>query len=296
LSARPRGRSRRSSAAKEVAFVRRGLVTASAMLRVSLLVRLTLALASLVAVGARTGVAEAQVNTEPLRKRVKAAGYSGVLEGSVTGRTGNTEGIQAGVGAGFGLSHEPHLFFVYGTADYSRFNGATQVAKNFAHARYTCVFLPGLWGELFAQASSDEFQRMKLRNLFGVGPRFRVAHDDAYDAYAAYVGTAYMLERDVINVEPGSNDDRTLVYSRWSTYVTGRWDVDPRMQLSLTAYFQPRFTEFSNVRLLGESLFAFKVTGFLSATLSCVVRYDSDPPSGVKTADTELKNALSFSF
>jgi len=237
--------------------------------------------------------ASAQVNTEPLRKRIKLTGYSLIVEGTLTGDTGNTQGIQAGGGLGAGLASMPHLAFVYARADYSRFNGTTQVSKTFAHARYNYEFTEWLWGELFAQAQSDQFQRLKLRNLVGFGPRFRVLHADTFDVF---VGSAYMLERDVIDVAPGAADRRDFLIARWSNYVTAHWDVDPRVILASTMYVQPAFRDFSNVRLLSETLFTFKITKLLAASVAGTVRYDSAPPSGVKTTDAEIKNALSLTF
>ena len=239
------------------------------------------------------GDARAQVNTEPLRKRIKAVGYSLIVEGALTGDTGNTEGIQAGGGGGAGLSSDPNLAFVYGHADYSRFNGVTQVAKTFLHARYNYEVREWLWGELFGQLQSDQFQRIKLRSLAGIGPRARLLHADTFDAF---LGTAYMLERDVVDIQPGSGDRRNIVLARWSSYLTAHWDVDTRVTLATTMYVQPQITDFSNCRLLSETLLLFKITKIFSASVSGVIRYDSAPPSGVKTTDTEIKNALTLTL
>lgn len=245
--------------------------------------------------GASAPPASAQVNTENLRKRIKVQGYSLILEGSLSGDTGNTEGITAGGGVGGGWGHEPHLLFAYARADYARYNGATSVNKSFAHTRYDYGFAPWLWGELFAQAQSDAFQRMTLRNLFGTGPRFRVAHDlpSGLDVYA---GTAYMVERDVVSVAPGARDEALQVWHRWSSYVTVQWEVDPRAILATTVYVQPAITAFGNVRVLDETLFTFKVTKSFSASVSGTVHYDSVPPTAVKTTDLEVKNTLSFNL
>jgi hypothetical protein len=237
--------------------------------------------------------ARAQVNTETLRKRIKTSGYSLIVEGSLTGDTGNTEGVQAGGGLGGGWASGRHLVFLYGRVDYSRFNHTTQVAKTFAHARYVYEIIPGVWGELFAQAQSDQFQRIKLRNLVGVGPRLRLLHADTFDTF---LGTAYMLERDVINVAPGTGDQSDYLLARWSTYVTAHWDVDPRVILVSTLYVQPQITDWSNTRVLSETLFTFKITPVLAATIAGTIRYDSAPPSEVKTTDAEIKNSLLVTF
>src|SRR5262245_49670025 len=177
--------------------------------------------------------ARAQVNTEPLRKRVNLVGYSFILEGTIIGSTGNTQGIQAGGGTGAGWASKPHLVFGYVRGDYSRFNHTTNVSKAFAHVRYNYEFLEWLWGELFGQMQTDAFQRMKLRQLAGIGPRVRALHADTFDVF---VGTAYMLERNVISLDPTTSDRRQTLLARWSNYLTAHWDVDPRVVLTTTFY------------------------------------------------------------
>jgi hypothetical protein len=240
--------------------------------------------------------ARAQVNTENLRKRVKVTGYTLLLEGSLTGDTGNTEGITAGGGVGAGWAHHPHLVFGYARADYAKYAGVTSVNKSFAHARYNYEFIDWAWAELFAQAQSDQFQRMKLRSLFGAGPRFRLAHADAGKGFDVFYGTAYMLERDVISVAPGAGDANVQVWHRWSNYLTAQWELDERVILATSIYVQPVFDDFPNVRVLDETLFTFKVTKLLAASIAGAVHYDSTPPTAVKTTDLEIKNSLTLTF
>ncbi len=257
--------------------------------------------------------ARAQVNTENLRKRIKTSGYSILVDGALTADTGNTQGISAGGGLGGGWARDPHLLFAYARADYTRYADVTSVDKTFAHARYNYEVAPWLWGEVFAQVQSDAFQRLALRNLFGAGPRFRVAHalvgqgvpalkDGVWstpDNLDVFVGTSYMLERDAITAAAGATgpQDRAIqIWHRWSTYVTLQWELDERSIVATTMYVQPAFDDFGDVRLLSETLFTFKVSKLLSASIGGSVRYDSEPPTGVLKTDTEVKNALTLNF
>jgi hypothetical protein len=256
--------------------------------------------------------ARAQVNTETLRKRIKTVGYSIILEESVTGDLGNTQGIAVGSGAGGGWARDPHLVFAYARFDYTKYAGVTSVNKTFAHARYNYEFAPWIWGEAFAQLQSDEFQRLDLRTLFGVGPRVRLfratdntAAEDAAKIKVAkqtfdmYVGTAYMFERDVITAAVGATgpeNQNIQIWHRWSNYLTLQWQLDPRAIISTTMYVQPAFNKFSNVRLLNESLLTFVLTKLFSVGVTASVRYDSEPPSGVEPTDIEIKNTLAVTF
>ncbi|HEX4447189.1 MAG TPA: DUF481 domain-containing protein, partial [Polyangiaceae bacterium] len=237
--------------------------------------------------------ARAQVNTETLRKRIKAVGYSIILEESVTGDLGNTQGISLGTGGGGGWASDPHLIFAYARFDYTKYSGTTSVNKTFAHARYNYEFAPWIWGEAFAQLQSDEFQRLDLRNLFGVGPRVRffraTGNTPEKDAnvkaptqtFDMFVGTAYMFERDVITAQVGATgpeNQNIQIWHRWSNYVTLQWQIDPRAIISTTMYVQPAFNKFSNVRLLDESILTFALTKLFAAGITATVRYDSEPP------------------
>jgi putative salt-induced outer membrane protein YdiY len=260
------------------------------------------AIASLFALlGALGRDARAQVNTENLRKRIKVVGYSVIVEGSLTGDTGNTEGIAVGAGVGGGYASGPHLAFACARADYTRYDDTTSVDKTFAHVRYNYELEPWLWGEVFAQAQSDAFQRLDLRNLFGVGPRFRVLHLEGELAkdFDVYAGTAYMLERDAISPEVGAvgrTNQSIQIWHRLSTYVTVQWQVDERAVLSTTLYVQPAFDDVHDVRLLSDTLLTFKISKTFSSGIAASVRYDSEPPTAVLTTDAEVKSTLALTF
>jgi putative salt-induced outer membrane protein YdiY len=256
--------------------------------------------------------AQPQVNTEILRKRIKLAGYSAIVEGAVTGDVGNTQGISVGAGLGGGWAKAPHLFFAYGRFDYSKYAAVTSVNKTFAHARYNYEFERWFWGEAFAQAQTDQFQRLDARNLFGVGPRARVAHLETFDARArgpaaktpletfdVFLGTAYMFERDAISPVAGATgpENQTIqVWHRWSSYVTVQWQIDPRAVLATTIYAQPVFNMPQNVRILSDTLLTFRITKVFSAGIAASIRYDSEPPTGVLPADVEVRNTLAVTF
>jgi putative salt-induced outer membrane protein YdiY len=254
------------------------------------------------------GVANAQVNTEPLRKKIKAKGWSLALEASLTGRTGNTDGMDASSGLGLGWSRGPHLAFVYGAEDYAKFDDAVTVANGFAHARYNYEFLPWLWGEAFAQAQSDEFQRLRLRNLFGAGARIAVVQqkleshnektkeEETRKEIDVYVGLSYMFERDVFLYLPDTPIEEFIIAHRANAYVSVNYQLDSRVNFVSTLYVQPRFDDPSDIRVLNETSLIYKMNKRLSASINFMLRYDSVLPPGVLPLDTLLKNTLSMNF
>jgi hypothetical protein len=213
--------------------------------------------------------------------------------------TGNTEGIAAGGGIGGGWAGGRHLVFGYARVDYTKYAGVESVNKTFAHVRYDYELEPWMWGEVFVQAQSDAFQRLDLRNLVGIGPRFRVLHDVIPKEFDVFLGTAYMVERDAITAVVGSTGPQNQsiqVWQRWSNYLTVSWEIDPRAIVATTMYVQPAFTDFGDVRLLSDTLLTFKLTKVFSAGIAASIRYDSEPPTGVLPTDTEVKNTLLLTY
>ncbi|MBS2013888.1 MAG: DUF481 domain-containing protein [Deltaproteobacteria bacterium] len=148
--------------------------------------------------------ARAQVNVESLRSDFRDKGALASLEGSFTGRTGNVRNIVAGAAAIGAARYLRHGFFGSSQADYASFDGRTAVSKSFIHLRYDYELFYWLFPEAYVQQQQDKFQRLNVRELVGLGPRF-VLSDDASLRIA--VGTSYMFEYERISVPVGAPDD-----------------------------------------------------------------------------------------
>jgi hypothetical protein len=237
--------------------------------------------------------AHAQVNTETLRKRIHDKGFSLVVEGTFDGHTGNTRGLTADGLVGIGYARDRHLAFAFASADYSRLNGTVGIDKSFAHLRYDYELAGWSWWEVFAQAQSDLFQRIKIRNLSGTGPRFALYQDRQL---GLFVGAAYMFEVDVIDAAPGTSGDQRVTAHRTSSYLSAQATLSDGIEAVTTSYLQPRIDDPSDLRVLSESGFVFKMNKVFSTRLTFTAHYDSRPPSGVLPTDTELKDVLSLAF
>lgn len=233
------------------------------------------------------------MNVESLRADLRKTPALASLEGAFTGRTGNVESVVVG-GAAFGAARwGRHSFFATTQADYARFGSETRVSKSFLHGRYNYALTPLLFGELFAQQQQDKFQRLLLRELLGVGPRFLVADQEEL---RVAVGTAYMIEYERISVAPGAPDDNVTFNNRWSSYASGTWSPDSRVRAIGTVYVQPRFDDFGDVRVLLEGALSTQVLERLGVKVIATVRHDTQPPTTVKRTDVEIKNAFTLKF
>jgi hypothetical protein len=69
-----------------------------------------------------------------------------------------------------------------------------------------------------------------------------------------------------------------------------------RAAVGNTIYFQPRFDDFRDVRLLDVLSLDVTITGTLSASLQATLRYESPVPEPIKRADLMVKNLLGVTF
>ncbi|MEO7330381.1 MAG: DUF481 domain-containing protein [Minicystis sp.] len=264
------------------------------LLRPALASLATLVFALTLALALAPRAASAQVNVESLRNELKQTPRFLSLEGSVTGRLGNSRGIIAGA-AVFGGVHflERHLIFLKAQGDYAAFGDKASVAKSFAHVRYTVALLPWLSGEVFAQIQQDKFQRLRLRQVDGIGPRFGLVQRRDLEVF---YGTSYMLEYEVLSDEPGGPDLAGAFAHRWNNYLSLVYRFGPTARFASVIYVQPRFDDFGDVRVLSDSSVIVELITPLKLKLGVILRHDTRPPTDVLSTDFESKNSLVVTF
>lgn len=238
-----------------------------------------------------------QVNVETLRGDLRKTPATAQVEGTFTGRVGNTQGIVAGGsanGAAKWGDRGHQRFYASTSADYTRFDAETRVSKSFVHLRYNYVLVEDwLLGEIFLQQQHDKFQRLLVRELAGVGPRFVFADDESL-RFA--FGTSWMFEYERIAVAAGAPDEPFVFANRWNNYLSAMVKPDDRVRAIGTVYVQPRFDHFSDLRMLFEAAVTTDVTKVFGLKVIGTVRYDSQPPTEVKRTDIEVKNAFVIKF
>ncbi|MBL0220776.1 MAG: DUF481 domain-containing protein [Myxococcales bacterium] len=245
----------------------------------------------LVLIALAGGTASAQiVNVQgALAKAPAADGASGDVALKVTWRSGNNPLFDVG-GAGTVLvRHGRVLALALARGEYGRSGGVTLTEKSFEHLRAR-VTIDCRWRwEVFLQHEFDKF-------LVLVGA---VAGGGARDQpeLSLLAGAAYLLDFERLDDRMGTLDaGREDVSSRASLYLTGHEDLSTSVSIIETVYVQPRLTDPSDVRLLGELSVQSKLTKHTALKDSFVIAYDDTPPEGVKRLDTALEVALLVSF
>ncbi len=239
-----------------------------------------------------TRAARAQVNVEPLRQQITARKFGAHISASTSTYAGNTKGVVFGGSALMGGRTARNFGYLDVSGDYSRLNGATSVAKWFAHLRHNFELSQRIWWEEYAQIESDRFRRVQLRELLGTGPRFALWQSDAFELF---VGISYLFEHTQLDSADADPQGEGTV-ERLSNYVAVTFKPDDRILLSTVDYVQPRVTRFDDYKLLSVSSAAFTITTHLQSRVDLTARYESFTPSDVKGTDLELKSSLQIVF
>lgn len=234
----------------------------------------------------------AQVNVEGLRKQVTKQGLFGKLSGSITSYRGNTLGTELGASAFVAYQRGPNLAYLSANGAYTRLSGTVSVANAFAHLRYNRMLDEWFSVEAFVQGESDRFRQLELRTLLGLGPRFLVLDEEWV---SLYYGSSYMYEHN--EVSDGVVPVRPANVHRWNNYGTVVIVLDEnRASISNTFYYQPRFDDFSDARLLDIFALDVSIVGRISAGLQATVRYENPVPRSIKRTDLTIKNTLGVIF
>ena len=257
-------------------------------------------------------ISEAQINTEKLRSKNAEEGFSGNVGTSVILRQGNVNRLR--VDASFRVQHETlqnakantattavdkttkQLMFIVGELTFAEKDTANGtevfINRSFTHARYEYMIWPGFGPEVFSQIQYNQSIRLQFRALGGLGLRWAALESEFADLY---LGSGYMFEHEILDVaEPNveTNHHRLTNYASLSVKF-----LDNKVGLLNTAYIQPRVDEFSDYRLISDSILSFAVTKRLSLGVVFNLRYDSEPPPEVEeNLDIELKNTIRFTF
>ena len=164
----------------------------------------------------------------------------------------------------------------------------------FEHLRYRYQALPWLGIESFLQHGYNEFVRLPLRVLGGLGPRFTPYRNDWFQMH---VGTAYMIEFTEYSTDAAYSDSgEKNYYHRWSSYVAMKLDATDYLSFVHTTYAQPSLQHMSDVKVLLDTTLVVKVTDMFKITVSHDLAYHSRPPQGIKDLDSALVVGVNLSL
>ena len=103
-----------------------------------------------------------------------------------------------------------------------------------------------------------------------------------------------MWEHERINDKSIGEITTRLVRS--TNYINWTWQLDERITTSATGYYQLHLRHFQDYRILFEGSITFRLTTQLAFPLRVNLRYDNEPPTGIRKHDVEIFNGLRYTF
>ena len=260
-----------------------------------------------------SSVATAAINVEEIRPAQDEDGLNAEVELGGTFKTGNLEYAQLATSAGAAYQAGPHMAFLISSYTYAgKISGsdldsdlslfdeeARYWNKGSAHMRYNYSFSNSMAVELFSQVEFNEFLRLDLRTLGGLGLRTLLAESENT---TLYMGAGYMYEVESYNSSSVAEDDLEATANRATTYISLESNPSDTNSGTLTAYFQPNISDFSDYRAIVNAELEHKLSDNFALNISLSVRMDSDPPevtegnTHIRALDTVSSTAFSYEF
>ncbi len=241
----------------------------------------------------------AQVNTEALRKETLAPGLHTTLGADLGCIAGNSSLLQLKSNLRFDYLTGGNHFFLVTQYQQGRKDEQLFINKGFAHLRGVRTLRPRLLVEGFLQREFNEFINLEDRRLAGGGLRIRWRQRQDLSGkpppLQINTGIGLMWEREQIDTTGQESSDKPVTdIIRSTNYLVVRWQLDERLTLFSTTYYQVDPSRLSDYRILWEGRLGFTVTKRLSLTINLDLRYDSEPPEGIKPYDLEVTNGVSY--
>ncbi|PKN27204.1 MAG: hypothetical protein CVU65_03320 [Deltaproteobacteria bacterium HGW-Deltaproteobacteria-22] len=206
-------------------------------------------------------------------------------------KTGNTDYQYYNVSAVARYLHGRHTVVGTGNFEYAEKSGEAFTNKHFEHLRYRLEVLGPVGLDAFFQHEFNEFRRINLRLLAGVGPTWKVVNSEKV---YLFLGSVYMYELNELGGGDYDDAGQTRRIHRWNNYVTFQWNLKKDIKFLTTLYYQPAFSEFSDYNLLWNANLSVAINPWLSVVLTYNFSRQNVPPQGVNPWDSALVAGLAI--
>ena len=140
----------------------------------------------------------------------------------------------------------------------------------------------------FYQLQQNKILLLNSRQLLGVGYRrnlFQLGTDSTTQLKFDY-SIGVMQEEEKLNeIELGVNDRVYSNYTRGIISTIVNLQLGKGISIINSTYYQARFKDLMDYRILNETNFIFSIKKWLAISLDVDYRYDSAPPSVLKNSD-----------
>lgn len=182
-----------------------------------------------------------------------------------------------------------NYFLILGNIDYSFANGEELSNSGMAHFRYNRKLNLKLRLEAFTQYQYNKILGIEMRNLIGVGLRYKI---NSSKKSVFYLGSLIMQE-----FEKTNEDNKVMGYKRLSNYVSFSYKNDVKsVEISSVIYYQPNINLWADYRLNSQTSIAFNITSKLQFVNSINTGFDTYAPINVSKKNINISNGFKLNI
>lgn len=241
--------------------------------------------------------AQAISNIESQRPGPPPEGWSGHLEFSASGQSGNVEEDRYGLGGKLVFKAEENTVFAIIEGADSRSQGIKTTDEAFAHTRFIRELNETVSLEAFGQWQENAFANLLSRYLLGTGGRFELLSKP--DAYSFSLGLGAFHEWERTDLGTYTEEDETW---RLNTYWSYQHQLNEQVNWFNTVYLQPSLDDSDDYRVLFDTGLTVRLTGALQLRVSYNLSHNSQPPRNlaadpaIDRAETNTSYATTFLY
>jgi len=228
------------------------------------------------------------VNIMPIDVGDSMPGWSKQISASFGTTRGNSDTDK--YNAGFQIQYDTFNSVSTLNGDYSfgKANGVKNIDKTYLHLRHIRGINRNVVMEYFTQAEKNEFQKLNLRLLFGLGPRIRLSESKGW-------GNTYLGLSLIYSIEDEKSSSQKE-YMMGSIYLSYRHKVNSSVDITYTGYYQPRLDALDDYRILQTAEVKVKLIKDFSLLLRAQHNFDSRPYTNVEKTDIAQTLSIAYEF
>lgn len=221
--------------------------------------------------------AQAISNIESQRPGPPPEGWSGHLEFSASGQSGNVDENRYGLGGRLVYKTGENKVFAIVEGAEARTQGIKTTDERFAHTRWMQEQTDITSIEAFVQFQENAFASLLSRYLTGGGGRFELLSKP--ESYSFSLGLGAFHEWEKTDLRTYTERGKTW---RLNTYWAYQHQLNEQVNWSNTVYLQPSLEDVDNYRVLFEAGLTVQLIGALQLQVSYNVNYNSHPPRNLE--------------
>ncbi len=227
----------------------------------------------------------AQVNTEKYRNIDEEYSLSGLVEINYSMETGNVDYNELELESGINWNTPNFYSFLIGLGDYKWQAGKQFSNEALFHLRFVKRLSENFEVETFTQYDHNRSRSLFFRALVGAGIRFNILKSESSELW---IGSAYMFERQNVEITKPVVFEEWSNFHRWSNYITFDLRIKEGVDFITVNYYQPSFENFNDYQFLSENNIIFGISGGFSFIAKFKMRFDNIPPDDtIKKLDTK---------